>query len=171
MANDEQKSENFDEICARHQREHRAARERVDRLIEELRTAYVELDRAARNNAWDEGFRAAFDGMAKVAQEQRNAVLHGAGEAPKEIAPPQEDSPRAADVVLEIVGEKPGMRGVDIVSEAERRGTPLKERTVRTALWRLKTAEKLRNSDERWYLVDADPALAARSDGDDRAPA
>ena len=54
----------------------------------------------------------------------------------------------------------PGLRGVEIVDAAAAAGKPLKERTVRTALHRLKTSKKLKSFEERWYVPSDAPKEA-----------
>jgi hypothetical protein len=69
-----------------------------------------------------------------------------------------EDRP-SKDIVLSLIRQTPGMRGVEVVQAAEKAGTPLLERTIRTALHRLKIEELIRNEDGRWFVNEA--AVAA----------
>jgi hypothetical protein len=50
----------------------------------------------------------------------------------------------------EIFGE-PGLRGVDIVRSLEKKGTPVVDRTVRSALRRLKGSKTVWQRNGRWY--------------------
>jgi hypothetical protein len=64
---------------------------------------------------------------------------------------------RAADVVYDIIADKPGLKGHEIVAETEARGTPINERTVRTALFRLKRARAIRAIENGWHVIDVKP--------------
>lgn len=53
-------------------------------------------------------------------------------------------------VQTEIFGE-PGLRGVDIVKSLESKGTPVVDRTVRSALRRLKGSKVVWQRNGKWY--------------------
>jgi hypothetical protein len=149
------------------ERAHSEARAHYDQAWEAVRDAAQALDKTALTLGRLRGSKIAFDAVARAAKEYSatiNSLSAESGSNAEEAgADAADDAPRAADVVMKIVTERPGLRGVEIVGETEARGAPLKERTVRTALWRLKSARKIKNLDERWYLFDADPALADHS--------
>jgi hypothetical protein len=66
----------------------------------------------------------------------------------------------AADLVYEFIKSNPGKRGVEIATVFEARTPPIPERTVRTALHRLRhQAEKIKNIDGKWYAADYQPPL------------
>jgi hypothetical protein len=78
--------------------------------------------------------------------------------------------PTANALVLIYITENPGQRGVEIATAFVGR---LPERTVRTALHRLKGAGKIRNVDGRWYTPEAtpaDPLEELTGGGSDAAP-
>lgn len=56
----------------------------------------------------------------------------------------------AADVVYEVIEQHPGLTGVEIVRHLQKVGTPINERTIRTALFRLKV-DKIASVKGRWY--------------------
>jgi hypothetical protein len=66
--------------------------------------------------------------------------------------------PTAAELVEQYISENPGKRGVEIANNFEKHAFRLPERTVRTALHRLKKAEKIKIVDGRWYAAEAAPA-------------
>lgn len=70
-----------------------------------------------------------------------------------------DDAQSAKGVVLAIIRNSPGLRGVEIVQAAAKAGTPLNERTVRTVLHRARDKE-LRNDDGRWFVVEEETAPA-----------
>lgn len=72
---------------------------------------------------------------------------------PAPIITEEDDTPSAQETVLKAVAAKPGMRGVEVVAAV----APIKERTVRTALHRLKKDGQIVNINERWFLPDAAP--------------
>ena len=116
--------------------------------------------------AWDrghqQGWREGYN-YALWQIEQARAQVPTAQQPPRvepEAAPPlieDDDEPTAQETVLRIVKAMPGLRGVDIVQKAAEGGRPVKERTVRTALHRLKNADEIVNVNERWYTPDAAP--------------
>lgn len=113
------------------------------------------------NQGWKDGYEAA---LAQMAQLRANTPPPTTTR-PEPIAPSLEedpdDTPTAQEIVLMTVGTFPGLRGVDVVKHTASSGTPVKERTVRTALHRLKTAGQIVNVDERWYLPGAAPSGGA----------
>ena len=73
-------------------------------------------------------------------------------EEPEEI-PPQ-------DTLLAIIEQTPGLLRQQIVETARKGLSTLTERTVRTALQRMKTAGELIVEDNRWYVADKQKAAA-----------
>jgi hypothetical protein len=61
---------------------------------------------------------------------------------------------KAISIVEDIILTGPGMKGVEIVSETERRGTPVLERTVRSCLARLRERRVIWQRKGRWYPRD-----------------
>ncbi len=61
------------------------------------------------------------------------------------------------EIVFQMIGEKPGMTGVQIVAYAKERGTPLHERSIRTALRRLRLAGRIHTLGGRWYVPGREP--------------
>jgi hypothetical protein len=55
--------------------------------------------------------------------------------------------------VLKAIRETPGMRGIEIVRTIEAAGQAIHERTVRTALSRLKGAGMIEQREEKWYEI------------------
>jgi hypothetical protein len=53
--------------------------------------------------------------------------------------------------VLDAIVLVPGQRGAEVVSLLEATGEPIKERTVRTALFRLKKSGSIGQIDGRWF--------------------
>jgi hypothetical protein len=62
----------------------------------------------------------------------------------------------ARDTLLAIVANSPGLERHDIVEMAQKSVTTLSERTLRTALQRLKDIGVLRVDDGKWYVVVKD---------------
>lgn len=109
------------------------------------------------NIGYDRGFDAGWD----AAVRRMGQVLQQGSPPEPERAPPP--SPEVAlavatdltakDVVLEIVRRKPGLRGRDIVQETDK-SQKLNERTVRTALYRLKVDGLIYVKDGLWHPLD-----------------
>lgn len=121
--------------------------------------ALRELERSLYNKGYDDGFSAGWDAayrrfmtmLETPPQPEPQATPPQAPEPPTIVAEPQEPEQPAQDVVLSIIQGTPGLRGNAIVDMTSTYGTPLKERTVRTALHRLKLAGRIMNQDGRWY--------------------
>lgn len=64
-----------------------------------------------------------------------------------------EDIP-AHDTLMSIIVQTPGLIRQEIVEVARKGLSTLSERTVRTALQRIKTAGELIVEDNRWYVAD-----------------
>jgi hypothetical protein len=58
---------------------------------------------------------------------------------------------RAISLVQSAIFSEPGLRGVDIVRTLEKNGTPVVDRTVRSALRRLREAKIIWERKKRWY--------------------
>ena len=58
------------------------------------------------------------------------------------------------DILLDIIENTPGLLRHEIIDSARKKMPTLNERTVRTALQRMKNAGDLRVAESRWYLVD-----------------
>lgn len=53
--------------------------------------------------------------------------------------------------VFRTIRENPGLRGIEIVRAIETAGHTIHERTVRTALSRLKRADMIEQQEDKWY--------------------
>lgn len=60
----------------------------------------------------------------------------------------------AQDTLIAIIEQTPGLLRQQIVETARKGLSTLNERTVRTALQRMKTAGELIVEDNRWYIAD-----------------
>jgi len=118
------------------------------------------LDSALHDAAWDKGFSEGWEAGYRFAFER---MQEAARFYPAQTPPPAAQAPTepdrhgtklpAASIVFQIIMSQPGLRGVEIVSKASDLTPPLKERTVRTALHRLKEDDKIESRDQRWYVV------------------
>lgn len=106
---------------------------------------------------WAEGYAYAFWVMEQARTQQPAAPQPPARAEPPTPPPLEEEEPStsAQDTVWQIVQQQPGLRGVEIVTATEAAGKPVKERTVRTALHRLKKDGLIVNHNERWYTPEA----------------
>lgn len=143
----------------------------------EARRAAIEainsLEEAALRRGFDAGFLAGWEAGQKriremMAEAAPQAAMTAAVEAKGPPALPEGPTVptvRAADVVSDIIRSNPGIRGVDIVKAAEDAGHPTLERTVRTALYRMKRDGQIKNLDGKWFAADAVPDEAGSNDG------
>lgn len=53
--------------------------------------------------------------------------------------------------VFRTIRENPGLRGIEVVRAIETAGYTIHERTVRTALSRLKRADMIEQQEDKWY--------------------
>lgn len=119
-----------------------------------------DLEMAAWQQGFDVGFARGWDAAIKRFRE----LMEKSGEDQVPQAAPSNapslftqdyDQPRlsrrASDVVLDIIRTKPGIKGAEIVRASEEIGEPVLERTVRTALYRMKRGGQIRNLDGGWY--------------------
>lgn len=149
-------------------------------LQAEARRAAVEaikaLEQAAFRRAFHEGFMAGWDaGQKRIREMMAEAapkpamtaelVPERAAVLPLFAEEPTLPTVRAADAVGDIIRANPGIRGVDIVKAAASAGQPILERTVRTALYRMKRDRRIKNLGGKWYAADAAPDEAGSDDG------
>lgn len=135
------------------------------------------LEQAAWAHGFHQGFKAGWDAGRKRFQEAMEQMsAQPAGSVHVSAQPvdlpsfPTEPTPptvRAADVVLKIIKDHPGIRGVDIVKATIAAGVPLLERTTRTALYRMKRDKQIQNLDGRWFTTEPAPEGDANNDGDE----
>lgn len=107
---------------------------------------------------WQEGYSYA---LWKLAEQARtNAAVQAPPRTEPPAAPPiieeegEDSGPSTQEAVLRMVLAVPGLRGVEVVEKLHLSGVQAKERTVRTALHRLKNAHKIKNVGERWFPPD-----------------
>jgi hypothetical protein len=116
-------------------------RSRLDAIVSEL-------EDAAYKRGLDDALRAITEAVARLRDVNP-------------ISPqPHKTTPRLRagsdmDRVLEAVKRKPGLRGIELVSVLEENGTPVEERTLRTALHRLKVRGFLENRETRWFPAES----------------
>ena len=107
---------------------------------------------------WNAGYNYAFDRFKEAMQLQNAATPPPRPTASNSESAglEQADGGKAvstAAIVLHAIRNNPGMRGVEIVAQLQRGDAEIKERTVRTALHRLR-GEKIYIEDGRWYPID-----------------
>jgi hypothetical protein len=144
--------------------------------VAEARRAILDGMNALELAMWRQGFDAGFSAGWEAATKRLRDVIEKARGDQKENAPQPEVrvdfmltarplSPKAADIVLEIIQQQPGIRGVNIIRAAADIGRPLLERTTRTALYRMKREGRIRNLEGRWYAADAAPDVGDHNEG------
>jgi len=121
--------------------------------------AIKELELAAWHKGFDAGFargwETAIHRFKTLMEKSDVAPSHQSTSAPVSLFLQDHDRPRtlrrASDVVLDIIKAHPGIKGVDIVRISVEAGEPVLERTVRTALYRMKRDGQIRNLGGGWY--------------------
>lgn len=152
----------------------------LEGLQDEARRGVTEalkaLELAASRRAFHEGFLAGWDAgqkriremMAEAAPRPAMTVRlasEGAATLPLFSEGPPAPTVRAADAVGDIIRANPGIRGVDIVKAAADAGQPILERTVRTALYRMKRDGRIKNLEGKWFAASAAPDDTDSNDG------
>jgi hypothetical protein len=121
-------------------------REKIDRLL-------AEVDRESYARGWRDAIAALQEKAPELAPIDPIADKRGNGAEIDSVAcQRQRGRPEKAISLVknEIFGE-PGLRGVDIVRSLEKKGTPVGDRTVRSALRRLKGAKTVWQRNGKWY--------------------
>ena len=143
---------------------HRQVMQAIAKALDapEVSGALQGVERFVYRVGYDQGFNAGWD----AAVRRFTAVLDTS--KPRQEPPPSIDPPIAMhatltadpedqtikDLVLSSILRRPGQRGVEIVTALRAAGHDANERTVRTALHRLKVALKIKVEDGKWYPVD-----------------
>lgn len=147
--------------------------------IAEARRVALEGMKAFEKAAWTHGFHQGFSAGWEAGRKRLQEVMEQATAQPEPASarpqqpadlalfPAEAASPglKAAEIVFRIIAEQPGIRGIDIVKTSAEVGSPLLERTTRTALYRMKRDGRIKNLEGRWYAADATPASADDNSG------
>ena len=139
-------------------------REKIDSLL-------AEVDRESYARGWRDAIAELQAKAPNLAPINPLADKRGNG-VHVDSKPRQRGRPEKAISLVqnEIVGE-PGLRGVDIVRSLEKKGTPVGDRTVRSALRRLKGAKIAWQRSGKWYSKSKDRPDAENEIGEaTRAP-
>ena len=118
------------------------------------------LEADAYRRGFNDGVRAALKAVKglRPAKHPPAPAVNGSKVAePAPVEPPQpvrqlrENSDQMR--VLKTIRTNPGMRGVEILRSLEAARTPVHERTLRTALARLRDNHFIEQKEERWYEI------------------
>lgn len=112
-----------------------------------LDNAATELERALYNIGYQAGWAAAV-------QQLTNAMPPIAPQALTMSTGHHKDVP-ARELVIDFIRKTPGQRGSEIV-QALRESAGIVGNTIRTAIFRLKEADLIRNEDGRWFANHLD---------------
>jgi len=107
--------------------------------------------RRLEQEAYDRGYNDALTAILSAAG--RVAEAKPAATSPTPPSPPRKRGrrPKAPGIVLGVLETKPGMTGVEVVAAVEATGNTISERTVRTALRRLKGEKRIIQRRKRWF--------------------
>jgi hypothetical protein len=131
-------------------------REKIDSLL-------AEVERESYARGWRDAIAALQEKAPEMAPSDPNADKRGNGASADPGAHQrQRGRPEKAISLVknEIFGD-PGLRGVDIVRSLEKKRTPVVDRTVRSALRRLKGSKTVWQRNGKWY-----PRLKERPDAE-----
>jgi transposase len=109
----------------------------------------AEIAAEAYTKGWNEAISAIMAGVRQVGRKNTISQSEAA------TAPAKRRPRKGSDAmkVLEQIIKKPGLTGAGIVSALENAGTPVHERTVRTALHRLR-GKFIEQREEAWYPIE-----------------
>lgn len=105
---------------------------------------------------YEDGFSAGWEAALSRLSEIKPAakfVTSGPGDLSHMLHEQTSDVP-THDTLLGIIKENPGLQRGEIVTHARKKLPSLNERTVRTALQRMKNAGELRVTESKWYWVE-----------------
>lgn len=120
-----------------------------------------EIEAAAYRRGFNDGLRTAIKAVKSLrSSKQQSAEPDGSDPDAGPLAPRPRITRRLRQRsdqmrVLEAIRATPGMRGVEILRTLETANTPVHERTLRTALARLKGHGFIEQREDRWYEVQA----------------
>lgn len=143
----------------------------ASKALFEAITAYTDALQKKHNflgwqTGWDSGWDAAMEHVKKRASDNMQAAFADSVPTALELATattsPPMLTPTANGLVHQFIHENPGKRGVEIADNFSKTVWRLPERTVRTALHRLKKAGKIVVVDGRWYEPDIAPKPSQR---------
>lgn len=112
-----------------------------------------EIEAVAYKRGFTDGLRAAMKAVKDLRSTGRMEAHDGNGADADPLAPVRQMRENSDQMkVLKAIRAKPGMRGVEILTWLTAHGTPVHERTLRTALARLKNSH-IEQREERWYEI------------------
>jgi hypothetical protein len=138
--------------------------EAFDLFMRAIDEVYYAL-RVVKASAQRAGFTAGVDAYRQWMDEELKKFQVASTTAPEKMTlietinrhPADAHGETANDRVLLWIKANPGHRGYRIANEFAAAQPPLPERTVRTALFRLKGEGKIVSVDNRWYAREAAP--------------
>lgn len=105
--------------------------------------------------AYQRGWRDAIAAIAKKAEELMNPTTPAADKAafiePSAVRKPRGRPAKAPAIVKELILGHSGLTGAEIVRLLVSQGSTVGERTIRTALHRLKKAEAIEKRGDKWF--------------------
>ncbi|MGD0418638.1 MAG: hypothetical protein ABSA68_03500 [Xanthobacteraceae bacterium] len=132
---------------------------------DEIARIIADAEQAAYQRGWHEALLS----VAIAAKQMANPNIATAP-AKASLEPPPARPGRPASNTVKIVGDiitqNPGMAGVDVVKAAQAIDNTIKERTVRTALRRLRLAKVIWKRSGLWYPKAKEKTAAENVNGE-----
>ncbi len=102
---------------------------------------------------YEDGFSAGWDAaLQRLAELRPQAAFSPAGGGDVSTLLQGDEETPAQETLLTIISKTPGLQRQEIVDMARKTLSSLSERTVRTALQRMKNAGELHVADSKWYV-------------------
>ncbi|HTC04212.1 MAG TPA: hypothetical protein VK749_12495 [Xanthobacteraceae bacterium] len=133
---------------------------------DEIARIIADAEQAAYQRGWHEALLS----VAIAAKQMCNPNI---ATAPAKASPPEppvarpgRPSSNTVKIVGDIIIENPGMSGVDVVKAAQAIDSMIKERTVRTALRRMRLAKVIWKRSGLWYPKAKEKSAAENGNGE-----
>jgi len=119
------------------------------------RTAAAEMIAKLEKDAEERGYRRGFaDGIQRTKAAIAALNVEPENELYRALLRVATSKSSSNNVVLGVITRAPGLTGRQLVDRCVAEGTPVEERTLRTALFRLKTKGEIKKVGEGWYPTE-----------------
>jgi hypothetical protein len=110
---------------------------------------------------YEAGFAAGWDAVVRrMSQAKPDFSMADEKQELSELQQHHESEIAARDTLMSIVAQTPGLERHEIIETARKNLTTLSERTLRTAMQRLKETGDLRADNGRWYIAQKETTAA-----------
>ncbi len=123
-----------------------------DTFFKALKTHEHSIYKLGYEDGFQAGWEAALSQLSQLKPEV-NFVSNGPTDLGHLLHREADEIP-TRDTILRILSQNPGIKRQDLVELAEKQMPTLNERSVRTALQRMKNAGELKTVENKWFLAE-----------------